>query len=131
MANCDEFIFYDDLVREDEVKRRVAQKRSEKRAAAPAGAGKEASSGAEDRKQEVLDLVLETVEALIAERGEGEKVWGSMVKQALKRRKPGFRESYHGYHSFGELLEDAERRGLLKLERDERSGGHIIHLPGG
>ena len=72
---------------------------------------------------------METVEALVAERGEEEKIWGSMVKQTLKRRKPGFSESYYGYRSFGELLEDAKKRKLLILERDEKSGQHIIRLP--
>jgi uncharacterized protein (TIGR00288 family) len=133
MANCDEFIFYDDLVREDEVKRNAAKKRSAKRAAAaPAGAGgavtKDAVPSAEDKKQEVLDLVLETVEALIAERGEGEKVWGSMVKQALKRRKPGFNESYYGFRAFSDLLDEAAKRNMLSLEHDEKSGGYVIRL---
>ena len=80
----------------------------------------------EDKKQEALDLLMETVEALFEERGEQEKVWGSMVKQALKRRKPGFSESYHGFRSFGQLLEDMEKRELLKLEHDQKSGGYII-----
>ncbi|RPJ51006.1 MAG: NYN domain-containing protein, partial [Acidobacteria bacterium] len=80
----------------------------------------------EDKRQEALDLTLETVEALQSERGD-EPVWGSMVKQALKRRKPGFNESYYGFRSFSSLLEEAEHQGLLKLERDQRSGGYIIH----
>ena len=133
MANCDEFIFYDDLVREDEVKRNAAKKRSAKRAAsAPAvtagEAVKEGATSAEDKKQEVLDLVLETVEALIAERGEGEKVWGSMVKQALKRRKPGFNESYYGFRAFSDLLDEAAKRKMVALEHDEKSGGYVIRL---
>ena len=70
--------------------------------------------------------MLETVEALIAERGEDEKIWGSMVKQALKRRKPGFNESYYGFRSFNQLLEEARSRRLLDLERDEKSGGYIV-----
>jgi len=115
IANCDEFIYYDDLVRQDEQKRRAARKRRE---AAPAAAG--------DKKQEVFDLVLETLNALIAERGEGEKIWGSMVKQALKRRKPGFNESYYGFRAFSDLLEEAGEKGLIKLEPDEKSGGYII-----
>ena len=75
-----------------------------------------------------MDLVVETVEALVAERGGEEKIWGSMVKQALKRRKPGFTESYHGFRSFNALLEAAEKSGRLKLERDEKSGGYIVRL---
>jgi uncharacterized protein (TIGR00288 family) len=114
IANCDEFIYYDDLVRADEQKRRAAKKRRE---SAPAG---------EDKKQEAFDLIVETLNALIAERGEGEKIWGSMVKQALKRRKPGFNESYYGFRAFSDLLEEAEQRGLVKLEPDEKSGGYLI-----
>ena len=69
------------------------------------------------------------MEALIDERGEDETIWGSMVKQALKRRKPGFNESYYGYRSFNQLLEDARSRHLLDLERDEKSGGYVVRLP--
>jgi uncharacterized protein (TIGR00288 family) len=115
--NCDEFIYYDDLVRADEQKRRAAKKRRE----SAAGTGEE-----KDKKQEGFDLLVETLNALIAERGEGERIWGSMVKQALKRRKPGFNESYYGFRSFSELLEEAEKKSLIKLEPDEKSGGHIL-----
>jgi len=114
IANCDEFIYYDDLVRADEQKRRAAKKRRE---SAPAG---------EDKKQEAFDVIVETLNALIAERGEGERIWGSMIKQALKRRKPGFNESYYGFRAFSDLLEEAEQRGLVKLEPDEKSGGYLI-----
>ena len=85
-----------------------------------------ASAKEADKKQEALDLVMETVEALFAERGAEEKIWGSMVKQALKRRQPGFNESYYGFRSFGKLLDEAESRELLTLEPDEKSGGVII-----
>ena len=122
ISNCDEFIYYDDLVREDEAKRRAAKKRREAR---PAGATKEAAPS-DDKKQEAFDLVIETLQALIAERGEDERIWGSMVKQALKRRKPGFNESYYGFRSFSKLLEEAAARKLLALEHDEKSGGVII-----
>ena len=121
IANCDEFIFYDDLVRESEKQRRAKRKKSTARKT-----GKEAAPTEEDRKQEALDLVLETVEALFEERGDEEKVWGSMVKQALKRRNPGFNETYHGFRTFGKLLEEAKARKLLELEHDEKSGGYII-----
>jgi len=124
IANCDEFIYYDDLVREEEVKRRAARKRREAR---PAGATKEPGAG-EDKRQEAMDLVLGTVEALVAERGEDERIWGSMVKQALKRRNPGFNESYYGFRAFSDLLEEAQKRNLLSLERDEKSGGYIVKL---
>ncbi|TMG74586.1 MAG: NYN domain-containing protein, partial [Betaproteobacteria bacterium] len=116
IANCDEFIYYDDLVRADEQKRRAAKKRRE---SAPAGEDK-------DKKQEAFDLMVETLNALIAERGEDERIWGSMIKQALKRRKPGFNESYYGFRAFSDLLEEAEKRALIKLEPDEKSGGYLI-----
>ena len=127
ISNCDEFIYYDDLVREDEAKRRAAKKRREAR---PAGAAREAAPS-DDKKQEAFDLVIETLQALVAERGEGEKIWGSMVKQALKRRKPGFNESYYGFKAFSDLLEEAEARKLVGLERDEKSGGYLIRPAAG
>jgi uncharacterized protein (TIGR00288 family) len=110
--NCDEFIYYDDLVRAEEQKRRAAKKR-------PPGAG-------QDKKQEAFELMLGTLEALMAERDADERIWGSMVKQALKRRNPGFNESYYGFHAFSDLLEEAEKKGLIKLEADEKSGGYVV-----
>jgi len=121
IANCDEFIYYDDLVREDEAKRRSAAKRKEGGAARKKG-----EAPTDDKKLEAFDLMLDTLEALFAERGEGDRIWGSMVKQALKRRNPGFNESYYGFRAFSDLLEDAEKRKLLSLERDEKSGGYIV-----
>jgi uncharacterized protein (TIGR00288 family) len=122
IANCDEFIYYDDLVRE------------EKKAKKPAKAGPEPAKTRESvpkkeedgKKQEAIDLVLGTLEALVAERGEEEKIWGSLVKQTLKRRNPGFNESYYGFRSFKSLLEEAQARNLVKLELDEKSGGYIV-----
>jgi uncharacterized protein (TIGR00288 family) len=119
--SCDEFIYYDDLVREHEQKRKSpppSQERSTQR--------KSSKAKSDDRMQEGIDLALETAEALRAERADHEKLWGSMVKQALKRRRPGFNESYYGFESFSKLLEKAQERGLLDLELDERSGGYII-----
>jgi len=121
MSNCDEFIFYDDLVR-DETRKQGRRRGGGKRPASAKPDGK----GEDDKKQEALDVVMETVEALFKDRGEEEKVWGSMVKQAIKRRKPGFDESYHGFGTFGKLLEEAQARKLLTLEHDEKSGGYII-----
>jgi hypothetical protein len=124
IANCDEFIFYDDLVREQKPRKAAAQRpKPRSKEAAPAAPAPAKES---DKQQEALELVLETVEALAAERGEDETIWGSMVKQTLKRRKPGFNESYYGYRSFNQLLEDARSRNLLELERDEKSGGYIV-----
>ena len=121
IANCDEFIFYDDLVRDADKQRKVKRK-----AAAKKPARAKALPPEEQKKQEGLDLVLETVKDLLEERSGEEKVWGSMVKQALKRRKPGFNESYHGFRTFGKLLEEAQARNLLEMEWDEKSGGYII-----
>ncbi len=119
--NCDEFIFYDDLVRGADKQRKVRRKGAPKKTAP-----KTAAQVEEDKRQEALDLVMETVEDLFEERGEEDKVWGSMVKQALKRRKPGFNEAYHGFRTFGKLLEEAQKSGLIELEHDDKSGGYII-----
>ena len=121
MSNCDEFILYDDLVQKAK-KPRPAKPKTEAGKSAP----KKPPATEDKRKQKALDLVLKTVEDLFEERGEEEKVWGSMVKQALKRRNPGFRESFHGFKSFAQLLEEAQKRKLLKLEHDEKSGGYIV-----
>ena len=115
ISTCDEFIYYDDLIRERK-KRKPAGKTSPQKK----------SSKSPDRMQEGIDLTLETADALNAERGDEEKLWGSMVKQALKRRRPGFNESYYGFDSFSRLLEEARDRGQVELELDERSGGYII-----
>jgi hypothetical protein len=100
------------------------QKRATKRKR-PASVSAQAKSD-EERKQEAIDLVMETIEALFAERGSEEKIWGSMVKQALKRQRPGFTESYYGFRSFSRLLDEAAARGLIEVEEDEKSGGVII-----
>ena len=126
IANCDEFIYYDDLVR---AKRKApAKKKAAKSTTAATEAAPTKRSADEDRHQEALELAIETIEALIAERGDEERIWGSMVKQALRRRKPGFNESFYGYRSFNELLEDAARHGMLMLERDDKSGGYRVRL---
>jgi uncharacterized protein (TIGR00288 family) len=126
MSNCDEFIFYDDLVtRRDRSPRRRPREAAPKAKAAEK-LGEKASKGLEDRAQEAIDLVRETVAALYAERGDTAKLWGSMVKQTLKRRQPSFNESFYGFGSFNELLEEAQARDQLKLEMDEKSGGYVI-----
>ncbi len=179
VTNCDEFIFYDDLVREKKKaparrgaaktpaakstgaaktaaakttaaktaagsRRRSTKTAAEAPAAAlpdeflvpavdaptsdtPVPAPAEAKSD-DQRRDEALDLIVETVDALISERGAEEKIWGSMVKQALKRRKPGFNESYYGFRSFNGMLEAAAQAGSLVLERDEKSGGYLVRL---
>ncbi len=129
MNNCDEFIFYDDLVRASASTKSRRRRPSKKKAATEKkpdkkAEKKEATGKNGDRQDEAIDLVLETVEALFAERGD--PVWGSMIKQTLKRRRPGFNESYYGFQSFSDLLEEAEDRGFLHLEPDERSGGYVV-----
>jgi len=144
IANCDEFIYYDDLVREKKKAptrrtgtRQVKGKASTKRAAEDAAQGNGSETAAppqrptdDERRDEALDSIVGTVEALLNERGAEEKIWGSMVKQALKRRNPGFNESYYGFRSFNGLLEAAAERGDLALDRDEKSGGYIVRLAG-
>jgi len=126
-ANCDEFLFYDDLVREQEQKKKRAAKHAT--GTTTGGASHRTAKQREpDKRQEALDMIIETLEALSAERGAEDKIWGSMVKQALKRRQPGFNESYYGFRSFSELLEEAEKRQLLALEHDEKSGGSILRM---
>ena len=120
ISNCDEFIYYDDLVRVEK------QRRPRRKVQAQTAAATPAVTAEQDRSQEAIDIVMETVEALFTERGAEDKIWGSMVKQALKRRRPGFNESYYGFKSFSRLLDEAENRKLLTLEHDEKSGGVII-----
>ena len=133
VSNCDEFIFYDDLVRPKEPRKKVQRKKVAKKRTKAADTHKGPSDDREDndmtdaeiRVQTALDLVIETTEALWLERA-GEEVWGSMVKQTLKRRKPGFNESYYGFRSFSKLLEEARDRQLIDLVLDERSGGYLV-----
>ncbi|MBU1235434.1 MAG: NYN domain-containing protein [Gammaproteobacteria bacterium] len=137
-ANCDEFIYYDDLVREQEAKRKRAEKKAPRtaqpKARKPAAKSEEkvdekADEKAEERSEEALDFLVETVEELIAERGSDEKIWGSMVKPTMKRRRPGFSETAYGYRSFRELVEEAEKRKLLVVARDDKSGQYLLRLP--
>ncbi len=104
IANCDEFIFYDDLVRKEPTKRLPRKRAAAKPAAgtkAPVAETAEADDSAlDDKTQKALDLLLNTFDALTGERGGEEKIWGSMIKQAMKRRNPGFNETYHGFKSF-------------------------------
>ncbi|MFM7783471.1 MAG: NYN domain-containing protein [Gammaproteobacteria bacterium] len=144
VSGCDEFIYYDDLVREDapapkqRSRRRggkaekptpAAAKAAPVNETAPAPAAKDAAArpaGEEERRQEGLDVVMATVADLFDERGQEDKVWASMVKQTLKRLKPGFNERYHGFRTFAAMLEELQSRGLLELEHDEKSGSYII-----
>jgi uncharacterized protein (TIGR00288 family) len=160
IANCDEFIYYDDLVRKEE-QRRGGRKTATTTASAPARPAAPAASGRSapaapaiepveapgtqessshgrraaprkksdaEKKQEAFELVLATIDALAEERDEGDKIWGSMIKQTLKRQRPGFNEIYHGFRSFNQLLEEAQTRKLLELEKDEKSGGYVVKV---
>jgi uncharacterized protein (TIGR00288 family) len=168
IANCDEFIYYDDLVRKEEQRKgrrktaaapaktvgtspwsttaaaaipsqpAVQSPSTEAAAIAPPADSAGPASGRqrahrksdEEKKQEAFDLMLATIEALADERDENEKIWGSMIKQTIKRQKPGFNESYHGFRSFNQLLEEAQARRLIELEKDEKSGGYVVKVVG-
>lgn len=130
IANCDEFIFYDDLAREGQ---RTADARRDNRGGAAAGTGQRRTPDEERRRKEELearktqavDMVVETFEALMAERGDSGKIWASALKDALKRRKPDFNESYYGFRAFGNLLDEAQSRGFLEVGREEKSGTYV------
>jgi len=143
--NCDEFIYYDDLVRAKRKGKKSASKKEPAKKAQAKGQSKGAKApeptvkadakteaaaqevetkDLEERREVAIEMVLDTVESLFRERDDN--LWGSMVKQTLKRKKPNFSESFHGYRTFNELIEDAQRRGLLDVQKDERSGGYLI-----
>jgi uncharacterized protein (TIGR00288 family) len=137
LNNCDEFIYYDDLVRKPKSRARRRSTAPPSRSGAPlpdtvlAEASVPESGVPENRGPELadaLDLVVETLDAVIEERGENEAIWGSMIKQAIKRRHPGFNERAYGFRSFNDLLADAQKRGLLTLLADEKSGGYTVRL---
>jgi len=124
ILNCDEFIYYDDIIRQAERRKPKKKKTNGKKEngdEAPVNSGQK-----QRREDKAFEWVLETMDDLFSERDPEENVWGSMVKQALKRRKPGFSERYHGFRSFSELLEKMEEQKMVKLEHDQKSGGYII-----
>jgi uncharacterized protein (TIGR00288 family) len=126
--NCDEFIYYDDLVRKEPSKAR--RRSAAPRPPAASAEAVPADSAAPDNKgpdlADALELIVETLDALTEERGGSEPIWGSMIKQAIKRRHPGFSERAYGFRSFNDLLADAEKRGQLTLRADEKSGGYTV-----
>lgn len=128
VANCDEFIFYDDLAREGQ---RAADARRDNRGAAnppqrrSPDEERRRKEELEARKTQAVDMVVETFEALMAERGDSGKVWASALKDALKRRRPDFNESYYGFRAFGNLLDEAQSRGFLEVGREEKSGTYV------
>jgi uncharacterized LabA/DUF88 family protein len=104
ISNCDEFIFYEDLVRETRALPSI--------------------ENLPEKKRELFRLMLDSLQALVRENYD--VIWGSMIKQTMQRKQPYFNESYYGYKSFSELLEDAQRLGLLSMKKDAKSGGYII-----
>jgi uncharacterized protein (TIGR00288 family) len=103
--NCDEFIFYEDLVR-------VTQK-------APPQV-----VGGDKKKAEAFKLLIDSIKALMRENKE--ILWGSMVKQTMQRKRPTFNEEYYGYNTFSDLLEDAQNNNIIKIKRDVKSGSYVI-----
>ncbi len=123
LENCDEYIFYDDLVRQQRKAQKAHAAARPKRPVKP----KDASSQHADElgsKEEALEMILDTVDGLFRERDEN--VWASHIKQVIKRKKPQFSETFYGYRSFNEVVEDAAKRGLLEVQKDEKSGGYVI-----
>jgi uncharacterized LabA/DUF88 family protein len=106
LSNCDEFIFYEDLVRETRALPSI--------------------DNLPEKKRELFRLMLESMQAL--QREGYDVIWGSMIKQTMQRKQPYFNESYYGYRSFSELLEDAERQKLISMKKDAKSGGYIVSL---
>ncbi|MGD8384722.1 MAG: NYN domain-containing protein [Lysobacterales bacterium] len=129
IANCDEFIYYDDIVRQVESRKPKKKKTNGKKESVDKSEDDSTANAAKNglrRQEQAFNLVLETMDVIFSERDEEEKVWGSMVKQAIKRRKPGFNERYHGFRSFSDLLEAMEKKKLVRLNLDQKSGGYII-----
>jgi uncharacterized protein (TIGR00288 family) len=122
--NCDEFIYYDDLVRGERKSRRRVATPSSAAASVPAAAGPSENKGPE--VAEALEMIVETLDAVTEERGVNEPIWGSMIKQTIKRRHPGFNERAYGFRSFNDLLAEAQKRGLIRLQPDEKSGGYTV-----
>jgi len=103
--NCDEFIYYEDLVRQPKPKPRAVTQLP-------------------DKKKDCFQLLIDSIEAL--QREDKEILWGSMVKQTMKRKLPSFNETYYGYRSFSHLLEDAAKNKLIEITRDPKSRSYII-----
>lgn len=131
IANCDEFFFYDDLVRESQrtvAKRESTRPQQNAQQAAKRAPDEDKSRHKEDlekRRTKAVEIAVQTFDALASERGDSGKIWASVLKNAIKRRKPDFNETYYGFRAFGNLLEEAQARGLLEFGRDEKSGAYV------
>lgn len=117
VSNCDEFVYYDELVREATPKRPRKKKTT-------TGKSRDNGPSREDLREKGVDLLVGTAESMLRDRPG--KLWGSMVKQTIIRKQPNFSESYHGFRSFNQMLEAAAEEELLEIEKDERGGGYII-----
>ncbi len=102
--NCDEFIYYEDIWRDSQKGPKL--------------------DGLNKKTAEAFSLMVESIQALVRENKD--VLWGSMIKQTMQRKKPSFNEGYYGYSTFSELLEDAERKQIVKLKKDQRSGTYIV-----
>jgi uncharacterized protein (TIGR00288 family) len=120
ISNCDEFIYYDDLVRAEPSRARRRTTTSTTATKPVEGENRGPSL------EKAFELLVETLEAITQEREADEPIWGSMIKQAIKRLNPGFNERAYGFRSFNDMLLEAQQRGLLKLEEDEKSGGYRV-----
>ncbi len=120
--NCDEFIFYDDLIRVQKRTQTRAQTRHRPKQGS-AGQAPTTRDSTDKRKQEAFDRLVATVTSLETDY---DPVWGSLVKPTLKRVYPGFNESYYGYRTFAELLQDAAKEGVIELEHDPQRGNYRV-----
>jgi uncharacterized protein (TIGR00288 family) len=125
ISNCDEFIYYDDLVRA-EVPKRPRTSSRKKKSETEAEPEQPAGDGRGPTPDRALEMVTHTLDALRAERGEDYEIRASLIKQTIKRRNPGFNERAHGFRAFNDVLLEAQKRGLLTLEEDKQAGSYIV-----
>ena len=133
VANCDEFIFYDDLVRESQRTSSRRQHQGQTAQPAPRRSAEEERARRDEmemRRSQAIEMAVETFDALVSERGDSGKIWASVLKEAIKRRKPDFNETWYGFRAFGNLLEEAQARGLLEFGRDDKSGAYVYRHAG-
>jgi uncharacterized protein (TIGR00288 family) len=128
IANCDEFIYYDDLVRDREGQRGGARRENRENVRRSPEEEKSRREKTEERKAKAIELAVATFADLSADRGDTERIWASVLKEVIKRRNPGFNESYFGFRSFGNLLEEAANRGLIGFGRDDKSGAYVTRV---
>jgi hypothetical protein len=130
VANCDEFIFYDDLVRESRRAKREASNETKPAVKRSPEEERARRDEMDKRRNQAVEIAVNTFEALVLERGDSGKIWASVLKEAIKRRKPDFSESYYGFRTFGNLIEECKARGLLEFGRDDKSGAYVYRGSG-